>query len=212
MKKAHYLKILVEDIHSATVATLDNEGRPVTRIIDMMLYDSNGPYFLTAKGKEFYRQLMEQQYISLSATNGKQAISLTGRIKNIGKEKLIDIFDRNAYMQGIYPEGTRDVLEVFQIYEAKGEFFDISIPQKIVRDTFAVGEFHQDVQGYYIAADCIGCGKCYAACPQKCINTKNTPAVIEQIHCLHCGRCVSFCPVGAIQKRVDIYRFKGESS
>ncbi|MCI1654791.1 MAG: hypothetical protein LKI32_06310 [Lachnospiraceae bacterium] len=65
-----YLKILVEDIHSTVVATIDRYGHPVTRCIDMMLYDDNGVFFLTAKGKEFYTQLMEQRYISLSAISG----------------------------------------------------------------------------------------------------------------------------------------------
>ena len=51
MKTEDYLKILVEEIHSATVATIADDGHPQTRVIDMMLYDENGMYFLTAKGK-----------------------------------------------------------------------------------------------------------------------------------------------------------------
>ncbi len=47
-----YLKILVEDIHSTVVATLDSDGKPVTRVIDIMLYDDKGIYFLTAKDKK----------------------------------------------------------------------------------------------------------------------------------------------------------------
>ena len=66
-----YLKILVEDIHSTTVATIGADGHPQTRVIDMMLYDEKGVYFLTAKGKVFYEQLMEQQYIAISATKDK---------------------------------------------------------------------------------------------------------------------------------------------
>lgn len=53
----------------------------------MMLYDTEGIYFLTSKGKAFYEQLMEQQYIALSATKGKISVSLRGKIKNIGSEK-----------------------------------------------------------------------------------------------------------------------------
>ncbi len=61
----------MEEIHSATVATIGADGHPQTRVIDMMLWDDKGVYFLTAKGKEFYRQVMEQQFISVSATKGK---------------------------------------------------------------------------------------------------------------------------------------------
>ena len=68
--------MLVEEIHSATVATIGTDGHPQTRTIDMMLWDENGVYFLTAKGKAFYTQLMEQKYIALSATRDKKSVSL----------------------------------------------------------------------------------------------------------------------------------------
>ena len=58
MQKQDYLKLLVEDIHSTTIATIGADGHPQTRVIDMMLYDKQGVYFLTARGKAFYTQLM----------------------------------------------------------------------------------------------------------------------------------------------------------
>ena len=59
MQKQDYLELLVENIHSTTIATIGADGHPKTRVIDMMLYDEQGVYFLTAKGKAFYAQLME---------------------------------------------------------------------------------------------------------------------------------------------------------
>ena len=105
-----YLKMLVEDIHSTTVATIGADGHPQTRVIDMMLYDEKGVYFLTARGKVFYEQLMEQKYVAISATKDKMAISLRGKIKNIGYEKLDEIFEKNTYMQKIYPDDTKSAL------------------------------------------------------------------------------------------------------
>ena len=67
MTKQNYLELLVENIHSTTIATIGADGHPQTRVIDMMLYDEQGVYFLTARGKAFYAQLMEQGYIALSA-------------------------------------------------------------------------------------------------------------------------------------------------
>lgn len=61
MMKEKYLKMLVEDIHSPVMATIGSDSHPKTRVIDLMLWDENGIYFLTAKGKEFYQQLMEQK-------------------------------------------------------------------------------------------------------------------------------------------------------
>ena len=83
-------------------------------------------YFLTAKGKAFYAQLMEQGYVAISATKDKKEVSLRGRIQNIHSEKMDEIFEKNPYMQKIYPGDTRAALEVFRVYEAEGEYFDIT--------------------------------------------------------------------------------------
>ena len=112
MTKQDYLKLLVESIHSTTIATIGADSHPQTRVIDMMLWDEQGVYFLTAKGKAFYAQLMEQGFIALSATKDKISISLRGKIRNIGSEKLDEIFEKNTYMQSIYPGDTRSVLPV----------------------------------------------------------------------------------------------------
>lgn len=197
----NYLRLLTEDIHSATIATLDKHGKPVTRIIDIMLYDDKGIYFLTAKGKAFYQQLMEQKYISLSATKDKISVSLRGNIRNIGKDKLDDIFEKNTYMQKIYPNDTRGALEVFQLYRAHGEFFDISDPANVTRATITIGEAREAIGGYFIGIACIGCKLCYSVCPQKCIDISCKPVVIDQNHCLRCGSCAEICPKQTIEKR-----------
>lgn len=197
---ADYLKILTEDIHSAAIATLDKNGRPITRIIDIMLYDNQGIYFLTAKGKEFYRQLMEQKYISLSAVKEKRSITLRGETENIGSEKLDEIFEKNPYMKGIYPDDTREALEVFRLYKAAGEFFDISDPTNVTRGSISIGNAKEQSGIYFVKGKCSGCKACFSVCPQKCIDVSKVPAVINQNHCLHCGRCFEICPEKAIVK------------
>ena len=201
MTKQDYLKLLVETIHSTTIATIGADGHPQTRVIDMMLYDEQGVYFLTAKGKAFYAQLMEQGYIALSATKDKISISLRGKIKNIGSEKLNEIFEKNTYMQSIYPGDTRSALEVFCLYEADGEYFDISNPSHIVRDSIIIGQPKRNIMRYSVGSGCIGCQLCYSVCPQKCIDITKKPVVIHEHHCLHCGRCAEVCPKRVIEKR-----------
>lgn len=201
MQTNDYLRLLVEQIHSSVIATIGADGHPQTRVIDMMLWDDRGVYFLTAKGKAFYEQLMKQNYISLSATKDKYSVSLRGEITNIGSEKLDEIFEKNPYMKQIYPEDTRSALEFFAVYEAEGEFFDISDPSHVTRDSFVIGNIQKKHGGYFVGEGCIGCKLCYSVCPQKCIDISQKPVVIEQNHCLHCGRCVEICPKQIIEKR-----------
>lgn len=196
-----YLRMLVEEFHSTTVATLGEDGHPQTRVIDMMHYEEDGVYFLTARGKAFYQQLMEQKYIAVSATKDKKAISLRGKVKNIGSEKLDVLFEKNPYMKQIYPGETRKALEVFVLYEAQGEFFDISDPAHIVRDDIVIGQVQQVLNGSEVTEACIGCKLCYSVCPQKCIDITAKPVVIDQNHCLHCGNCKEICPKQAVRLR-----------
>ena len=170
---------------------------PNHRCIDNAIHTYAGVELRLACAK-----LMEQQgYIALSATRDNISISLRGKIKNIGGEKLDEIFEKNTYMQSIYPGDTRSALEVFCLYEADGEYFDISDPAHIVRDSFTIGKAAQEVPGYYVGEGCIGCKLCYSVCPQKCIDITKKPVVIDQHHCLHCGRCAEACPKQVIEKR-----------
>ena len=57
MEAKDYLAYIVNEIHTTIVATVDDEGLPVTAAIDMMDSDENSLYFLTAKGKGFYARL-----------------------------------------------------------------------------------------------------------------------------------------------------------
>ena len=105
------------------------------------------------------------------------------------------------YMKKIYPGDTKDAIEVFRLYEAQGEYFDISNPSNIVRDTITIGKTEAVQTGYFIGKECIGCKLCYSVCPQKCIDISSVPVTINQNHCLHCGRCAEICPKQCIEKR-----------
>ena len=206
METKDYLNVITEEIHSTVVATIDQDGHPVTRVIDMMLSDNHSIYFLTATGKEFYRQLVEQEYISLSGMTGgensmqKKAVSIHGHVRSIGKEKLDAIFQKNPYMAEIYPtEASREALEVFCIDQGHGDYFDLST-KPITRGTFELGDVKARKSGFYVLENCNGCGICQKKCPQNCINILNHKAVIIQENCLHCGNCEKECPVSAVKR------------
>ena len=135
------------------------------------------------------------------ATLSCVAVSVQGKAKEIGPEKLPDLFRKNPYMEKIYPDvRSRSALTVFKIYEGTGEWFDLS-KQPIERASFSFGGARAKENGYFVTDKCIGCKLCYSKCPQKCIDISTKPVVIQQEHCLHCGNCYEICPARAIERR-----------
>lgn len=206
MTTIDYLKYLQREIHTTVVATVDEDGLPVTCAVDMMDYDESGLYFLTAKGKRFYDRLVKQGYIALTGMKGKDtmhsvAISVRGKIEEIGNNMLPQLLAKNPYMKKIYPTAESQMaLTVFRLYEGSGEWFDLS-KKPIERASFTIGQAQSKTERYYVAADeCIGCQRCKNVCPQGCIDFRNVSATIQQEHCLHCGNCISVCPAGAVKK------------
>lgn len=205
MTTTEILTMLQSDIHTTVFATVDEQGLPQTCVIDLMLADENGLYFLTAKGKSFYDRLMARQFVAISGMKGEDtlssiAISVRGRVRNIGGERLEEIFEKNPYMAKIYPTPkSREALTVFHLYQGEGEYFDLSqLPP--FRQSFSFGGGNVQQSGYRIQADkCIGCQGCRSVCPTGCIS-QTIPRVIDASHCLHCGNCMRVCPVNAVER------------
>lgn len=161
-----YLKYIVEEIHSTVFATVDSQGRPVTCAIDMMDYDEDHLYFLTAKGKNFYSRLKANENVALTAMKGEDtlscvAVSVQGRARELGPERIPELFAKNPYMEKIYPdERSRSALTVFAIDQGTGEWFDLS-KHPIERASFAFGHAKQTDSG-----------NCYEICPERAIERR----------------------------------------
>ena len=187
---------ILRKIKDVSFATVDEKGLPQVRIIDVMLVENNKLYFCSARGKDFYKQLMKNNHVALcTMTKNYQMIRYQGKAQRLDNQKYwIDhIFKENPSMNHVYPNESRSILEAFCIEEGQLEYFDLS-QKPIERESFSI---NQEVKrkGYVITDQCIQCGKCEKLCPQQCIHDYQ----IQPNHCLHCGLCYEKCPVQAIK-------------
>ena len=211
---------ILRKIKDVAFATADENGMPHNRIIDVMLVEDEKFYFCTARGKEFYRQLMGTEYTEITGMNREyQMVRLAGKVQKLAdQKKWIDrIFEENPSMNEVYPGESRYILEPFCIECGQIEFFDLG-KNPIFRETFTIGPAVEEEKGFEITNDCIGCGKCKSDCPQQCIS-EGTPFVIRQEHCLHCGLCFENCSrrsecgvKGNDQRDVDAAFISGRAS
>ena len=97
MSKAEsYLRYIVNEIHTTIVATVDDEGLPVTAAIDMMDADENSLYFLTARGKSFFDRLKKRGFLALTALKGEDtkssvAVSVRGQVREPDSHQMASV-------------------------------------------------------------------------------------------------------------------------
>lgn len=179
MTANEYLLFLKNEIHSTVFATVDKNGLPKTCVIDIMLCDEDSLYFLTAKGKAFYDRLTAQSYVAISGMRGKDtmstdSISLRGKVREVGRDLLPNVFAKNPYMAEIYPnEESRGVLTVFQLYEGEGECFSIS-KKDIFLECFSIGGKATQETGYFVGAEASAVS-CVIASARKSVSTAILP-------------------------------------
>ena len=97
---------ILREIKDVAIATVDDEGKPQVRIIDVMIVEKDKLYFCTGRGKDFYRQLMKRPDVAVTGLNEDfQMVRLSGKAEKLADQKhWIDrIFEENPVMNGVYP-------------------------------------------------------------------------------------------------------------
>ncbi len=172
---------ILREIKDVAFATVNDEGKPEVRIIDVMIVGQDKLYFCTGRGKDFYRQLIEHPDVAVYP--GESRYILEPFCISSGELEFFDLGKSPIYRESFVfgsaeasREATQNTGKESQICHAPRE------------------------KGFLITDVCIGCGKCMRGCPQQCI-AKGTPFLIHQENCLHCGLCFENCPVQAIVRR-----------
>jgi len=160
-------------IRACAFATLDRNGLPAVRIIDVMLKEEGYLFFCTARGKDFYKELLANSTVAVTGLNDKwQTVHLMGRAERLAdaeQHAIIDrIFEENPSMNEVYPGDTHYILEAFVIAEGRIEFFDLG-QSPICCESLALEKASVTEKDFFITEVCIGCGTCASLCPQQCI-------------------------------------------
>jgi uncharacterized pyridoxamine 5'-phosphate oxidase family protein/NAD-dependent dihydropyrimidine dehydrogenase PreA subunit len=189
-------------INSVSMATVGEDGSPQVRIIGVMHTEDEKLYFLTARGKPFYHELLQDKKVAvLGLSRFKEMIRLNGIPELLPREEqsewLDKLFEENPYMKNVFPGETRQVLEVFCIEDGEIEYFNLGV-YPIFRESYIIGNGVSKQKMYKITNDCIGCGNCTKICPQGCI-VESKPYRIIQENCLRCGSCQENCPVSVVE-------------
>ncbi len=191
---------LLRKIKSVTFST-SWKNEPYSRIIDVMLVEGEKLFFVTGRGKDFYKQLRKNPVVAITGMDENyNMIRLKGEAKLLPLDQMDEyrekIFLANPALGGIYNQEQRDILDVFYIDSGHGDIFELSShPPR--RSQFSFGLGLPVPWGYQIGEECIECGQCVPLCCTGAIS-EGTPYRIEPSLCLECGKCSEICPVDAI--------------
>ncbi len=199
MQNNEYVTLL-RQLKSVSIASVDEFNNPHVRIIDIMFVEDNKLFFVTARGKNFHKNLTHNPKVAITAlTKDYKMLKINGDVKKLGREHLDRVFEENPMMNEIYPDKSRYILDVFCVYTGNGEFFDISVVPP-THKAFGIGDSVGYIERPFINDNCIDCGTCADSCPTSCI-AEGSPYVVDYTLCLNCGLCIEECPSEAIELR-----------
>ena len=134
----------LREVRDVAFATVDEDGLPAVRVIDVMMVEGGRLYFVAARGKAFYGQVMRTRYVAIVGQSPDyRTCRLRGPVEHpddpVEQRRLVDrVFELNPSMEELYPGDSRYVLEAFYLERGQGEFFDLG-RHPLFRAPFALG-------------------------------------------------------------------------
>lgn len=155
----------LREVRDVAFATVDEDGLPAVRVIDVMMVEGGRLYFVAARGKAFYGQVMRTRYVAIVGQSPDyRTCRLRGPVEHpddpAEQRRLVDrVFELNPSMEELYPGDSRYVLEAFYLERGQGEFFDLGC-RPLFRAPFALGGGPVAREGFAVSDACTGCGAC----------------------------------------------------
>ncbi len=107
------------------VAFATCEGnRPRIRIFQIMKMDDTTLYFATSPAKEVYKQLRQNPYVEVMASEGKEFVKVTGKADfHVDDETRKWIYDNNPVLPRLY--SSYDKLAYFKVEIEEMDHYDL---------------------------------------------------------------------------------------
>ncbi|MGN1362424.1 MAG: pyridoxamine 5'-phosphate oxidase family protein [Methanobrevibacter sp.] len=80
----------MRNVIDGVLSTVDFKGNPQSRVIDIMHIDDETVYFLTARGKDVYREIRNHPQISYLNFKDNKSVRITGTAKKLENQKKMD--------------------------------------------------------------------------------------------------------------------------
>lgn len=112
---------LKETMTPAAMASVDADGKPHVRHINIGMVSEHGIYFVTSPKTDFYKQLMDHPYVSIE-----------GQVEELGQDQIEDVVKDNKFITTVYQNPKdRENARVFRLFEGSGLYHNFGTKEKV---------------------------------------------------------------------------------
>ena len=133
----------LREVRDVAFATVDEDGLPAVRVIDIMMVEGGRLYFVAARGKAFYEQVMRTRYVAIVGQSPDyRTCRLRGPVEHpddpAEQRRLVDrVFELNRDFRNEGVDATHaPEFTMVEAYQAYGNYDTIgALVKQLVQDT-----------------------------------------------------------------------------